>query len=1816
MATMNTNIKINIVEPGSSTPVDPTPIDPVPTDPSDTTNTTNTTTYTSSTDVSVPDTGLFTHGIGGTEATIITISTIALLLTIIATIVTVLYKKHKKQGKVTKLVRTIEQTKTIIKSKKRISSALSAIALLASVGTLAILLANSNKTNTNAMEGGTELTVDVNSEELTIEVGDTPVFAYLPVKLTVEEATTSGYILSAYAEDTNLVSTTDESNIIPMVAIPEPIEPNEEGVGKGWSPVTTLTDNTWGLSLEQPQDQNSEVYTILSTDQSNPTILKSIDDYSETEENDTTTIYYGFYITPDTPKGTYEGSNITYTALTNPPVATVTFDGNGLYFNDNEEQTTNTIKYIPNVPTSQTVAYSHTPNVNDEGEQDGIYGRDLNATEVYRFADTATKVHVKIVQSGNDSTCGPNSDDYFTFWSGAHSDYTAKANYTSAVRAFGNTNGQYMFDNYNNVEIDLDGTTAVTFAYTTNGYQYCSGTGYGYYAIITAQDVDGNNVPVIANNSVAGNYTVPTTEATHRFLGWSTDKNALIGAYTSADDFENYVFNSPDEKVTMYAIWDPIIEITYNGNGADDTTDMANVNQYTTDFTTAGRTVDLLASNYQRAGYGFIGWSEDKDAYTKLVNGEDVTIYGPNETLTIGREMQQRMSQTGKLELNAIWAEVAKDSQGNDLTFQTDDLLTTELADGTTLATKPNGYVTALKDSRDNEVYAVAKLADGNYWMIENLRLDNSSELSLQNTNNPSLPLTNDYNAGTTSNFLSATSDSWCTSSNAQCNNQSKLNTNNTTLATTSPEFSQNYTNGAHSSDFNTNLHSYGNYYNWYSATAGRGTYETDSYEVVVGDICPAGWQLPYGGSGDTNNGKGNTSGGFYYLNNLLGNSSNAWRSFPNNFIYSGYWYNSQTSSRGNYGYYWASTTSGTSSAYNLYFYNSYVGSTSSNSKYYGSSVRCVAPIQTTITFDGNGSTSGEMAKQKIGANSAAPLNQNTFTKNDYAFASWNTERDGSGTSYADRQDFTAGEGINNVTLYAQWADCVPNKICYKSNGANSPTTMDPQSASSSTDVELWASNYKYDTNNDGHNDYGFAGWSEDKDAATKLTDNNPDNNPVVYGPNQTITTGDLSLEGMKLYAVWIAPKENTTFQDFICPNNTDMPKGTVIALRDNRDNEVYTVAKLADGNCWMTENLRLDNNATINATNTNNPISSFTVLSPSSDSWCTSTSSSCFNQSILNSNNIANTVSPMTGTDANIYSYSNYYNWYSATAGNGTRSISSGTVAGDLCPAGWHLPYGGNETSAKGGNTSGGFYYLNQQMGAATGAAGSNNWRSFPNNFVYSGYWYGSSAYYRGNYGYYWSSTAGNTSSAYNLYFHSGYVNPTNSSDKYYGHSVRCVAPVGTTITFDGNGSTGGEMSKQRIAQNTTAPLNSNKFTKDEYFFGSWNTERDGSGTSYADGQDFTAGEGNNNITLYTQWVECAPNSICYKPNGANSPTTIDPQSASSNTDVELWASNYKYDTNNDGHNDYGFAGWSEDKDAAAKLVDNDSTNNPVVYGPNQTITTGDLSLEGMKLYAVWIAPEENTSFQDFTCPNNTDMPIGTVIALRDNRDNEVYTVAKLADGNCWMTENLRLDNNATINATNTNSPISTFTALSPSSNSWCEDNSESCINQSMLNTNNIAKSVSPMTGTDANIYSYGNYYNWYSATAGNGTYSTGWNVTVAGDLCPAGWHLPYGGNETSAKGGNTSGGFYYLNQQMGGVTSTQGSKNWRSFPNNFVYSGGWYGSSAGYRGRYGYYRSSTALSTGYAYHLNFGSDYVDQGTSGNRMSYAYSVRCVAPVE
>ena len=48
-------------------------------------------------------------------------------------------------------------------------------------------------------------------------------------------------------------------------------------------------------------------------------------------------------------------------------------------------------------------------------------------------------------------------------------------------------------------------------------------------------------------------------------------------------------------------------------------------------------------------------------------------------------------------------------------------------------------------------------------------------------------------------------------------------------------------------------------------------------------------------------------------------------------------------------------------------------------------------------------------------------LNANTFTRTGYTFIGWNTEADGSGTSYTDEQQFTPWDITSDLTLYAQW---------------------------------------------------------------------------------------------------------------------------------------------------------------------------------------------------------------------------------------------------------------------------------------------------------------------------------------------------------------------------------------------------------------------------------------------------------------------------------------------------------------------------------------------------------------------------------------------------------------------------------------------------------------------------------------------------------------------------------------------------------------------------------------------------------------------------
>ena len=71
------------------------------------------------------------------------------------------------------------------------------------------------------------------------------------------------------------------------------------------------------------------------------------------------------------------------------------------------------------------------------------------------------------------------------------------------------------------------------------------------------------------------------------------------------------------------------------------------------------------------------------------------------------------------------------------------------------------------------------------------------------------------------------------------------------------------------------------------------------------------------------------------------------------------------------------------------------------------------------VTFDKNDSSAvGTMSNQSIADGIPTPLNENQYTKEGYGFVGWNTEIDGTGTSYLDQADITL---TGNITLYAQW---------------------------------------------------------------------------------------------------------------------------------------------------------------------------------------------------------------------------------------------------------------------------------------------------------------------------------------------------------------------------------------------------------------------------------------------------------------------------------------------------------------------------------------------------------------------------------------------------------------------------------------------------------------------------------------------------------------------------------------------------------------------------------------------------------------------------
>ena len=233
--------------------------------------------------------------------------------------------------------------------------------------------------------------------------------------------------------------------------------------------------------------------------------------------------------------------------------------------------------------------------------------------------------------------------------------------------------------------------------------------------------------------------------------------------------------------------------------------------------------------------------------------------------------------------------------------------------------------------------------------------------------------------------------------------------------------------------------------------------------------------------------------------------------------------------------------------------------------------------------------------------------------------------------------------------------------------------------------------------------------------------------------------------------------------------------------LFDNRDEKQYYVAKLADGNIWMTQNLDHDIVAQANyytPQNTDIPSAwtpSTATYATSNTTWVGSVNTPesydpgdlCWNGTINHYNGTITTDTIVCGNDKHM-SIGNYYNWTAAVAMNDSSSYTTDEedVDQSICPAGWRLP-------TLSGNKS--YGNLATTLSLTSGASG--NVQNTPVYFVYGGDW-GGASYGVGALGYYWPSVVHDDYLAYLFGFNEGGgLSSQYHDDRDYGNSVRCVA-------------------------------------------------------------------------------------------------------------------------------------------------------------------------------------------------------------------------------------------------------------------------------------------------------------------------------------------------------------------------------------------------------------------------------------------------------
>ena len=470
--------------------------------------------------------------------------------------------------------------------------------------------------------------------------------------------------------------------------------------------------------------------------------------------------------------------------------------------------------------------------------------------------------------------------------------------------------------------------------------------------------------------------------------------------------------------------------------------------------------------------------------------------------------------------------------------------------------------------------------------------------------------------------------------------------------------------------------------------------------------------------------------------------------------------------------------------------------------------------VDYSIKYNLNGGTNSEANPEKYNVASATITLENP-TKLGYVFGGWYTSND---FNEDERVKTVPNGSVDDIELFAKWVPATYS-VKFNKNNSKATGTMDSQSLTYGLADTLTANRFAL-------TGYTFKGWTT-----------NSDGTGTLYANEQEVF--NLSSENgaiVNVYAKWEANTYTVTFDKNGGVNGTNSANVTYDSAMPTATAPTYTGYNFAgyydaDGVQYYDAEMRSVRNW--------NKAENTTLYAR----WNGKT----FNVSFDKQNGTGGTASVAATFNSNMPSASApsrtgyiFKGYFDGRNGTGTQYYSAsmtGMHKWDKSSAGTLYAYWEARTYTVSFDYNNGTGNTNSVIATYDSAMPTISGIPTRIGYIFTGYY----------------DSANNGTKYYNADLTSARTWDKTSNTKLYAHWVG----VDYSVRFEGNGSTSGRMNNQAFVYATAQNLSANAYARTGYTFVGWNTEADGSGTSYGNSASVNnlTTENNGMVVLYAQW-------------------------------------------------------------------------------------------------------------------------------------------------------------------------------------------------------------------------------------------------------------------------------------------------------------------------------------------------------------------------